>query len=164
MIAALVAVTSACNLLEQQSCTEAACLDGATLHLNPADGARHLYAVTLLIDGRRVTCATPDVEPPHGSASVACSSPEVTLSHQPLTTCTETRTGNAVSQSCTPNGKFGQTIWFNDITPSRVVVTLVDASNATFERTIDFEYHAVMPNGPECEPVCQGADVEWVVQ
>lgn len=162
LLASCAAATS-CGIIDSQSCTEIGCRDGASIQLLTADGSQRSYVVTLLVDGKEVTCTTPSVSGPTGSASEPCSSSDVTIDHEPLTDCTETRTADAISQSCTPNGKFAQTIHIQG-TPSRVVVSLTEPMDAFHERTFELLYETSTPNGPECGPVCHQANVAWQVQ
>lgn len=159
----VVALAASCGIVDGHACTEAACLDGAGIQLRTTDGTRRSYEVTLLVDDREVTCATPELAGSTNFSTLPCSDPQVSIDHGPLVDCTETRTADAVSQSCTPNGKFAQNINLPG-TPARVVVTLVEASGATFEQTFDLQYVTSHPNGPDCPPTCRQADAEWVVQ
>lgn len=155
--------TVCCGVLEPQSCTAIGCLDMATIQLHSSDGSPRTYDISLNVDGREVTCATP-AQPGPGSVSTRpCSDPEVSISHEALVDCTETRSGDAVSQSCVPNGKFSQTLEFRS-TPVRVGVEMVDAAGATFEHNFNLQYVTSAPNGPGCGPVCEQANAEWVVE
>jgi hypothetical protein len=160
---ALIALASSCGIIDGQACTAVGCIDGATIELRTSDGTQRTYEVTLLIDGREVTCATPALADATSFSTAECSEPRISIDHGPLVDCTETRSADAVSQSCQPNGKFAQTINLRE-TPARVVVTLTDASNATFQHSFDLQYVTSRPNGPDCEPTCHQADAEWVVQ
>jgi hypothetical protein len=156
-------LAAACGVIDPQSCTAIGCSDGAALQLQAADGSRTAYEMTLVVDGQEVTCTSPTLSEPNGVSVTSCSDSMISVSHQQLADCAETRTAGSVSQSCVPNGQFAQTISFQG-TPSRVAVTLVNAAGTTFQRTFDLEYTTSTPNGPECGPACSQARAEWLVQ
>ncbi len=163
MFSISILVAPACGALDGKSCTEIGCRNSASVRLLSVDGAHKAYQMTVLADGRSITCTTPPFTGSGDVSSRPCSAPEVSVSIERLVDCTETRNGDAVSQSCVPNGELAQTLTF-DATPSQVVVELVEESGATFERTFTLQYRTVMPNGPECEPACLQSNDEWVVQ
>lgn len=148
-----------CGVMEAHSCTEIGCTDATSLRIERPDGARLAYDVTLLVDGQEVRCA----KPVDAAASTqTCTDPNITIVHEELADCSETRSGDAVSQTCVPNGTFIQTIQIQG-EPSRVDVTLVDGANS-FTHRFEPTYTSVAPNGPDCDPICMQGSGEWVVE
>lgn len=153
------AFSPACGVIEMHSCTEIGCTDATSLQLLRSDGTRHPYDVTLVVDGREVICAKP-VDT--GASTQTCTDPNISISHEEQANCSETRSGDAVSQTCVPNGTFIQTIRVQG-DPSRVDVTLVDGSS-TFSHSFEPTHTSIEPNGPGCDPICMQGSGEWIVE
>ncbi len=134
-----------------KSCTEIGCVDRAAIVLRRADGELPQQPLTVRVDGQTVTC-----EPPaRASTSVACGA-GVELTVQTLATCKETRTGEAVSQSCTPTGRFELVVSVRG-TPQAVQIAGFTPDGLPFDQTFRPTYTAVQPNGADCPPICQQA-------
>lgn len=155
----VLALIPACGVIEMHNCTAIGCTDSASFRILTPDGTRHPYDVTLVIDGREVTCP----KPADTSASTqTCTDPNVTISHEEQANCNQSRSGDAVSLMCLPNGTFIQTIRIMGA-PSRVDVTLVDGSSS-FNHSFEPTYTAVEPNGPDCDPICMQTSEDWTVE
>ena len=144
-----------CDL--SRSCGQAGCFDQASIRVSRADGATPALAVELEVDGRRVICPAPPLRTARGAA---CDDALVRVEHRELADCTETRTAEARSLSCVPNGRFEQVIGFAG-TPGRIVATLKSDSGVVAQRTFDLTYMNVHPNGEGCEPVCRQGARSW---
>ena len=71
--------------------------------------------------------------------------------------CTEYRTGDAVSQSCTPvpdRWYFAATL---EGTPAELTVAVERDGVALLDEHRTLAYRDEYPNGPECDPVCRQA-------
>jgi hypothetical protein len=147
-----------------QSCTEIGCSDGASLQLRPVDGrwAEGQYTLTLAAEGRSHTCSLrlPDDLPARFStASPDCGIGSTAL-FQPEVECTETRSRDTVSQSCTPlDGRFTLDLSLEG-TPATMSVELRRDDQVLIDERIELSYEASRPNGPGCEPLCRTARVE----
>ena len=144
---------------ETKACTEIGCANTATIRVvGQVAGAVPPLALELDVDGRRVTCPAPLRSIPGGNA---CDDPMVFAEHRDQVDCTETRTAQAVSQSCSPNGKTEVVITLSG-TPRQVAVTLKISSDVVIgQRSFEFRYSTVRPNGEGCEPACQQAVAMW---
>lgn len=153
------ALTTSCGAFESKSCTEMGCIDGVTLVLQTRDGAPHPYQLTLLADDALIRCELPSLDQ---SVATSCTNPSVQVSMQEQADCVETRTADAISESCTLNGKFQQLLVLQQ-TPTCLEVTATDANGATIQETFDVEYTLSFPNGRDCGPACLNSRIEWVV-
>lgn len=135
-------------LNEEQACTQAGCLDGFRVTALAAEELpAGSYEVQVTLDDTLVTCA-------HSAADVSswqsspCSSPSVrsdVVIHSD---------GSATSDS---ENAFGiQIARAASVVLVRVLHEGQQIGAATFRPT----YQTVMPNGPECGPVCQSAAPE----
>ncbi|AUX40937.1 hypothetical protein SOCE26_023390 [Sorangium cellulosum] len=160
---AMIAATSGC--IEGKACTAMACLDGFHITTATADKswAPGDYALEITVDGEVVSCAYSwtGTSPPGQLVSAQCSSRAVSVEVHPVTTCTETRRGDAVSQSCVPvPGQFTQGISISG-TPARVDVTERRDGAVLGERSFTPGYRTWYPNGEGCEPGCRVDEQEW---
>lgn len=136
------------------SCTEIGCGDQASIVMHESDWSYSSLTLDVTFDGRTVRCTSEMM----GSGS--CNDPSVTVGAEQLADCVETRTKDAVSESCTPNGKFQHGI-FIQATPRRVAITVTRPDGSNEHREIELEYEIHRPNGPDCDPACKNASVEW---
>lgn len=160
-MAMLVAVVGpgGCGLGQGKVCTAIGCRAQASITVASADGATPAFAVTLVVDGRAVTCSAPL----QGSAGTAkCDDPTITVDHRELMDCQETQTGTAVGVSCHKNGKFEQIITVPG-TPARLDVVLLAGATQAAHRVFDLAYVAISPNGAGCDPECRQASVIWAL-
>ncbi|MEA2697897.1 MAG: hypothetical protein QOI66_2168 [Myxococcales bacterium] len=148
-------ISAAC--IGTKICSEVGCRDQASITVHRADWMTLPLALTLEIDGRTVKCAAPPASPASGTP---CDDLQVSVAHRELTTCTETRTANAVSLHCEPNGRLVEVITFAG-TPQRIVATVKADGADVGPKTFDVTYATVRPNGDGCEPVCRQYAGEW---
>ncbi|WP_437280822.1 hypothetical protein WME90_09785 [Sorangium sp. So ce375] len=163
---AMAAAVSGC-IMNPKACTEMACSDGFSVTAATADKSWPAgeYTLELAVDGNAVSCAyswtnTPKVG--DGGVFVQCS-PTVSVSINPVTICTETRRGDAVSQSCTPApGQFTQLLAVGG-TPTRVDVVVRRDGALLGERSFTPAYRTWYPNGEGCGPACRQDTQDWAL-
>ena len=142
-------------------CTEVGCSDQFHVAMTGADGSipPGIHVLTVTVDDSPVTCVF-QVPLPAGQSLPNC--PGLwAVNVSPATTCTETSTSTAKSLTCTPiPGQF-----FEEFTimgkPAQVSVTLTVDDTVILSRTETPTYQKTQPNGPQCEPTCQQASVNW---
>jgi hypothetical protein len=157
----LLVLASVSSCLLPHECTDIGCLDGASITLRRSDGMRLALDTELTIDGRRVVCRAP---PPAsgGSLPISQCDTDVSMTSRELADCHEERSGNVVTQVCTPNGKFEQILSIRG-TPARVAMVLRENDQVVADKTIDLRYETARPNGEGCEPVCRQANTTWLL-
>ncbi|AUX20343.1 hypothetical protein SOCEGT47_008110 [Sorangium cellulosum] len=159
------AVTAAASGCATKQCTEMGCVNSFSILTGTADKSWPAgeYTLELTVDGDAVSCAyrwTNTPQPGGGGVFVQCS-PTVMVSVNPVTTCTETRDSDSVSQSCTPvPGQFTQGIAIHG-TPARVDVVARRDGAVLGERSFTPEYKTSYPNGEGCPPACRGDAQRW---
>ncbi|MGK4007340.1 hypothetical protein WMF31_32260 [Sorangium sp. So ce1036] len=159
------AMTAAMSGCAAKQCTGMGCVDSFTIAAVTADKSWPAgeYTLELTVDGDEVSCAygwTNTPQPGGGGVFVQCS-PTVMVSVNPVTTCTETRDGDSVSQSCTPvPGQFTQLLAIHG-TPARVDVVARRDGAVLGERSFTPEYRTSYPNGEGCAPACRGDAQHW---
>jgi hypothetical protein len=128
----------------------------------PAGG----YRVELDFEAEQVSCTfnVPAALPANpGAAGTITCGPSVFANFVARTVCTEMRTRDAVSQSCTPlPGEW--TLELNHPgTPAtiKVRVTRDDQEVASLDRSV--QYEESRPNGPDCEPLCRQSQIALLV-
>jgi hypothetical protein len=151
----LAAVSPGC--VRSHACTTIGCANQATIAIHRPDWATLALAVELDIDGRKVLCAAPG--PQQGGAP--CDS-NVSLETRQLSDCHDTSTDGAISQTCTPNGRFEEVITIRG-TPDLVAVTLKSAGAVVGQRTFQLAYTSSRPNGPDCDPLCRQSTQTWEI-
>jgi hypothetical protein len=151
----------------EHSCTEIGCGDGAHISVRTAAGTWSAgdYAIAIATPRASYACRLrlPD-DLPDGAGGVtdlSCT-PELGL-HANLiakVTCTETRTPDAVSESCTPVPDH----WLLDLnldgTPASFQMQIKRDGATLFDEKRSLRYEASRPNGPDCEPECHQTSVE----
>jgi hypothetical protein len=150
----------------QHSCTEIGCRDSASLSLQTADNhwTSGDYELTIVAGDTSTTCTfrLPEDLPPMGSPKPLNCDPSIGSDVSVLSqvyTCTETRTKDAVSQSCTPVADEYTLEVMLPGTPSDVVLRLDRDGTTLVDQTQALTYKESRPNGPDCGPVCQQASV-----
>jgi hypothetical protein len=146
-------------------CTEIGCGDGVhiTLHTPEDQWPAGAYAIDFTVDGQEHACelSIPADLPTeaHGYVELGCQ-PAFDASLTAKTVCTEQRTNDAISQSCQPvAGAWILEASFYGVSEAlRVEVRRDDET--LLDETMQLEYTASRPNGPDCEPVCEQARVE----
>lgn len=144
-----------------RACTEMACSDSAmiTAKLSPAGAPLGTHAFALEIDGKPQTCTvefTRETETASGQCSDGAS-----LMFGPAMQGKETSMDGVVGYTEEPiPGEFR---WQLSIygQPAKVHVVHTHAGTTILDQTASLTYTAFRPNGPECEPVCKSATVEW---
>jgi hypothetical protein len=137
------------------ACSLIGCTDQVSLAIHRADWSRLSLGGVLDIGGRKVTC--PALNPPQTRGS--CDT-DVTIEVRELADCREAASGGAVSQTCTPNGRFELVVTIRG-TPPRVVVTLTSGATMVAQRSFELAFTSSRPNGPGCEPVCRQSSERW---
>jgi hypothetical protein len=139
------------------SCTEASCSDAATIttKLSAAGAPLGTHSFALEIDGAPQTCTVEfvtETEVAYGQCSG-----EASLSFGPVIEVT-TINGENVEEPIP-----GEFRWQIDIEaqPAEIQVVHTHAGNTFLDQTASFTYMEHRPNGPDCEPVCMIASVEW---
>ncbi|WP_437679677.1 hypothetical protein [Sorangium sp. So ce131] len=160
---AMIAATSGC--INGKECTEMGCVNGFHITTATADKgwAPGDYELEITVDGDVVACAYSwtGTSPSGQLVSAQCGSSAISVEVHPVTTCTETRRGDAVSQSCVPvAGQFTQGISIPG-TPARVDVTERRGGVLLGERSFTPRYKTWYPNGEGCEPGCRVDEQEW---
>jgi hypothetical protein len=126
------------------------------------------HEVILAIDGKPVTCRL-DWFPDAGksfsdpvTARCVPSSAEVNITVEQVRSCEryEDHRGVSVTQCRDLPGEFIERIRISG-TPSQVRIVQRLGSAAIGERVIEPLYKTVQPNGPDCEPACRQAVLEW---
>jgi hypothetical protein len=144
-----------------QSCTAIGCGDALTLEMRPAGGGFPDGAYTLTLETRAGlrTCrfVMPDSVPQLGALGSVDCDPGASAWVEQATDCTETRSGNATSESCRPvPGRFALHAQLQD-TPDVVSVRVERDGLALLDSTLTPTYETSQPNGPDCGPVCHQA-------
>lgn len=146
------------------SCTEIGCSDQLSLTLRPNDSAWSdgTYELAITVDDEERTCSfdVPADLPGLGSvAEIRCMPAPSMVWLQQDSTCMETRTNDAVSQTCTPiPGRFTLQTSF-DGTPESIAIELERDGRALLSESREPSYSAFQPNGPDCGPGCQQAEI-----
>jgi len=150
--------------LDGHACTEIGCADGAQLEIRAPDNSwpAGSYRLELTFDAVSHVCEVRlprDLPASVGSTSpLACSS-GLQVAFRPEVTCTEQRTRDAVSQSCTPIA--GHWLLGGSVagTPSSLHARLERDGLQLLDQTQTLRYEESRPNGADCEPVCRQSSV-----
>ena len=85
------------------------------------------------------------------------------MSVGPNTSCTETVTAEARTLHCDPiPDQFKEDIGIQG-TPSFVHVQQAVGGTTILDRSVTPAYKENRPNGPECDPLCKQAQVQWTI-
>jgi hypothetical protein len=146
-----------------RSCTEMGCSDGAWVTLAPEGAlATGAYEMTIVTPEQTHVCdfKIPEDLPPRGSITSITCQPTLDLGLQQKAECTETRTGDSVSQSCTPiPDRYTLTLNLPG-TPQSVSIEVLRDGAELLDVTRSLSYVSARPNGPGCEPVCRQANID----
>jgi hypothetical protein len=165
MIAAWAAAGAGC--FSEKVCPTLGCFDNFTATVKRADGSfpTGMHRIEMLADGATLMCAFSFAEESPGIGRAAPTCPSglmVTVGNDQ--TCTETRTGNAVSLRCDPiPGQFVERITLPG-TPAQVHVWQYVDDAAVLDAAGAPSYAEVFPNGPECGGACRQASESWTLQ
>jgi hypothetical protein len=137
------------------------------LRLRPVDGTWQpgAYVLTVAVDGTSHSCdlTLPADLPMNGSSTQLTCAPKLGFQGatlNPEVTCVERRTGDSVSQSCSPiPDQFVLSVHI-DGTPKVLSVTLMRDGIELSAETLTPAYVQSQPNGEGCGPVCRQASVE----
>ena len=156
---ALLAATAGCIATPfGKSCTEIGCGDGLSVSIAvEGDGVSSgITTINVMVEGAASSC---QVSVDQLNQPVDCGSQlSVTLLH--TFTC-ESRTSSSgdESESCQPDGGFElQLSSFG--TPAEVSFELVDDAGTATRFDLQPTYEKFFPNGKECDPSCDQAQVE----
>lgn len=141
--AALAALAAGCS--GDKECTLVGCSDGFSVTALASEGLRDgSYEVQLMLDGEAVTC----------------SHPQLVAAPQSSGTCTA---AGVRSDLLIHNGGAPETESANALaidipgTPSQVELRVLHDGQLIGEASYAPTYEALMPNGPECGPLCNRA-------
>ena len=143
-------------------CTEIGCFDAAYLSVRTKndqwpDGD---YELTLTVGDEKTTCEfkLPEAFEESGSTeAVVC---DRSLGYmgptlRQVTECEEMRSGDSVSNSCTPVADEYTLEIAVSGTPGEVELRLTRDGEELVDRSLALSYQNVRPNGPGCGPVCR---------
>lgn len=151
-------------------CTEIGCVDQLSLRVKTADDrwVDGAYAIELDLAGQKHVCTFTipnDLPKQLGSIEDITCEPRLQTSYfQAVTTCTETRTKDAVSQSCTPHPGEWTLELALAATPDSAAVRVTRDGAVLLEKSEKVSYVATRPNGPECEPLCRQSQITWTLE
>jgi hypothetical protein len=151
------------------SCTDIGCNDGASITLRTDDWRwrEGVHEIDFTFGGQTRMCSLrvpEDIPEERGrSVDLLCSMGFSALLI-PRTRCMEVRTADAISQSCeeVPGQSYVSAGLQGVVASLRVEVRRDGAT--IFDRTVSPEYRQERPNGPDCEPICQLAEVELTIE
>ena len=167
-VVALSLCADAC--VEAHGCTEIGCVDSAgfTLHAPGDEWDAGAYALAIKFDDEAHECTftMPDAIDSATGQGVAIPidcAPELDASLDAVVTCTTHSDGSSSSQTCTPiPGRYYLSVQTSTLAAAlSVSVTLNGAYY--LEKTQPLSYTTHQPNGPDCEPTCRNAGVEFYV-
>jgi hypothetical protein len=147
-------------------CTGIGCADGVNFTVSTADGTwvAGNYRLGLELDGQSVVYGWrfPDDVPSSGTLTLATTA-ALHLQLTPEATCTEQRSGEAVSQSCTPIPNHYGILGMITGAVATLRITLDRDGNTVLDQSATPAYRSVYPNGAECGPGCQEASLDLEV-
>jgi hypothetical protein len=144
-----------------RACTEIGCGDAATITaaLSAAGAPLGTHSFAVEIDGAAQTCTVEFVSETE-AVHTQCSG-DASLMFGPAMQGKETTMDGVVGYTEEPiPGEFR---WQLSIPgqPAEVHVIHTHAGNTVLDQTASLVYTEHRPNGPDCEPVCKSASVEW---
>lgn len=151
-----------------RACTEIGCSDSLTLGFNTADGhwpdGDYRIEFDFAGDERRCSFSLPEALPAQvGSVGEVCDSSQ--RGHfSAKTTCMETRTKDAVTQSCTPLPGQWTLALHREGTPKTVSVRVTRDEQEVASVSQTVSYRENRPNGPDCDPLCRQAQIDVMVE
>ncbi|HEX5099362.1 MAG TPA: hypothetical protein VFV94_07665 [Polyangiaceae bacterium] len=153
---------------EAHGCTEMGCMDSAgfTLHAPGDEWAPGAYELAIDFDETAHSCTftMPDAVDAAGGQGVAIAvacTPKLDAWLNAVVTCTTHSDGSSSSQSCTPiPGRYYLSVQTSTLATSLSVSVTLDGADY-FSATHALTYKASQPNGPDCEPICRNATVEF---
>jgi len=163
-----------------KGCTRLPCSDELRITVTAEEKAipSGFQRIDVTVDDTEISCAFPlppaTADETMRTISAECQ-PGLTADIGPATLCTTTRTGNSVSQTCTPiPGRIKETLHIVGM-PKLVKVSQVVGAGGeergqdrgqerpVLERSETPRYGLVQPNGPGCDPTCHLAVLDWTI-
>lgn len=145
------------------ACTGIGCGNGVSLSVTTGDGTwvAGTYRLQLEVDGQSEAYAWrfPDDLPSSGTLTLVTTS-ALRLQLTQEATCTEQRSEQAISQSCTPIPNHYRLAGMVMGTPASVRITLDRDGTTVLDQSATPVYSSVYPNGPECGPGCRQASLD----
>lgn len=159
---AMLASVMACEDVLGHGCTEIGCSDNAHIEAAFSDHAwpAGAYRLELQVNELTRVCTFnfPALHPTQGEiVRVLCepADPQFSVSMEQGFICHETRTADAVSQSCDRiDGQYSLQIEIIG-TPRSVQLRLERDAVLVSQHDLTLSYVASRPNGPDCEPLCR---------
>ncbi len=153
--------------VEEHACTEIGCSDQASLTVRTARGEWESgdYSFEVVFDASSHSCAftLPGDAPVGGAWTPLECTPRLDASLTPELKCIEQQSGNSSSQTCSVfEGRFYLQASTQG-TPAEVRVVLERDGAPLLDETKALSYRTAQPNGPDCEPTCRHASVEFRV-
>lgn len=132
---------------EARSCTDAGCASGVSIAVGSAQPLpTGLYTVTVLLDGVATTCrrTLPETNDP----TTPCDSRDMTFYF-------------GESFAALPPGSVISDLYIEiSGTPRRIELEIAHDESVVSSESFTPEYVTHAPNGEDCPPVCQNADLE----
>jgi hypothetical protein len=166
---AAIALCGCEGFLIGHGCTEIGCIDSVQLTLRTADDSwpDGSYRIELTFGESRHVCQTklPDDFPDSaGSLAPLRCEPELDAWFNPRANCVETRTRDAVSQSCTPIRDHWTLEVSSPGTPATLQARVERDGASLLDTQRELEYEESRPNGPDCEPLCRQAAIRLTLR
>ena len=170
LVVALSLVGAGCDgspFSRSKACTLIGCHDqfSATVVASSAALPPGQHTVTVTTEAGALSCSFGlPLEMTAGGGTVSPSCPlGLRVDVAPDTVCTETVTDAARILRCDPIPGMLKEIITLSSTPSSVRVQQSVAGTTILDRSVTPTYKNNRPNGPECEPLCRQAGVEWTL-
>jgi hypothetical protein len=155
---------AACNGLESHECTEIGCGDGVGVNILPVGGiwSAGAYRLELSLDDLSGSCdfsVPEDLPDPRSATSLTClDGASVWL--QQVFECHSVTEGGGVSESCQPIANQYELTLSTFGKPTTLRLVLTRDGEELISENRELSYTESRPNGPDCEPVCQQAQVD----
>lgn len=150
------------------SCTEMGCADNVSVRVTAGDQAWSdgEYQFALTLDDLTGTCnfTLPDALPPRGSISSIPCLDGVDIGIQQLAECTTHQEGDSISQSCQPIPDRYELTISAYATPTQLSLTLSRDGAQLISESRALSYVTTRPNGPDCEPECRQAQLDFTFE
>jgi hypothetical protein len=150
-----------------KACTTIGCSDqfGATVIASSTELPAGTHTLTVTTEAGTLSCSfvVPFETLPGGGTAVPQCQPGLGVFVGLNTLCTETVTAEVRTLRCDPiPGQLKESISISG-TPTSVRVQQSVGGTTILDRSVSPTYKANRPNGPECDPLCRQAAVEWTI-